>query len=151
MLVAGILGALFLVCVGCGGGVFYFVIRPMGETFNELAEKTDPNARPTNPPDPAATPTGDDTPASPKSTSPPPVATLAPDDLSRDHAKYKDQWEVAELHQIGHPAITNGLGDEVREGRVAQVQPAPRSDAVRFVPEPLREHFCQVLHGVRAE
>ena len=31
------------------------------------------------------------------------------------------QWnEVAELRQVGHPAITNGLGNEVRERGVAQ-------------------------------
>jgi hypothetical protein len=103
VIVVGILGGLFLGCLGCGGGVFYFVIRPMGEKVDEVARKTDVNTRQTSQPNAAATstventstapPTGD-TPAAAKSNSPPAVATLAPDDLSRNYAKYKDQWVV---------------------------------------------------------
>ena len=59
--------------------------------------------------------------------------------------------ELAQLTEIGHPAVADGLGDRAGERRVCQQQPAPRRDAVGLVVEPLGKHLGQVLDRHRAQ
>ena len=46
--------------------------------------------------------------------------------------------------EIGDPAVADRVGDQLRQRRVGQQQPAPRRDAVGLVVEPLGEHLGEV-------
>ena len=59
--------------------------------------------------------------------------------------------ELAQLTEVGDPAVADGLGDGAGERRVGQQQPAPRRDAVGLVVEPLGKHLGQVLDRHRAQ
>ena len=53
--------------------------------------------------------------------------------------------ELAQLAEVGHPAVADGAGDRASERRVRQPQPAARRDAVGLVVETLGEHLGQIL------
>ena len=59
--------------------------------------------------------------------------------------------ELAQLAEVGDPAIADGLGDRAGQRRVGQQQPAPRRDAVGLVVETLGKHLGQVLDRLRAQ
>ena len=59
--------------------------------------------------------------------------------------------ELAQLAEVGDPAVADGLGDRAGERRVRQQQPAARRDAVGLVVEALGKHLGQVLDGRRAQ
>ena len=59
--------------------------------------------------------------------------------------------ELAQLAEVGDPAVADGLGDRAGERRVRQQQPAPRRDAVGLVVEALGKHLGQVLDRRRAQ
>ena len=59
--------------------------------------------------------------------------------------------ELAQLAEIGDPAVADRLGDGCGERRVRQQQPATRRDAVGLVVEALRKHLGQVFDRHRAQ
>ena len=59
--------------------------------------------------------------------------------------------ELAQLAEVGDPAVADGLGDRAGQRRVGQQQPAPRRDAVGLVAEPLGKHLGQILDRRRAQ
>jgi hypothetical protein len=52
--------------------------------------------------------------------------------------------KLLELVQVLDPVLTNVLGDEVGQQRVAQQQPPPRRDAVGLVLEAIRPQLVKV-------
>ena len=61
------------------------------------------------------------------------------------------RFELAQLGQVGDPAVANGRGDRAGQGGVRQQQPAARRDAVGLVTEALGKHLGQVLDRHRAQ
>ena len=52
--------------------------------------------------------------------------------------------ELRELVEVDRPAVADGRGDERRQARVAQRQPAPLGDAVGLVVEAVRPQLVEV-------
>ena len=59
--------------------------------------------------------------------------------------------ELAQLAEVGDPAVADRLGDRAGERRVRQQQPASRRDAIGLVVEPLGKHLGQILDRHRAQ
>ena len=59
--------------------------------------------------------------------------------------------QLAQLVEVGDPAVADGLGDRAGQRRVRQQQPAPRRDAVGLVVETLGKHLGQILDRLRAQ
>ena len=57
-----------------------------------------------------------------------------------------ERFQFLQLREVGDPAVADGLGDDGRQRRVGQQQPAARRDAVGFVVEAFGEHGREIRH-----
>ena len=61
------------------------------------------------------------------------------------------RFELAQLGQVGDPAVANGFGNCSSQCGIGQQQPAARRDAVGLVTEAIGKHLGQVLDRHRAQ
>jgi hypothetical protein len=59
--------------------------------------------------------------------------------------------QLFQTSHVRNPTFADGLGDEARQPRVGQHQPAARRDAVGLVAESLREHLGEIRHELGAQ
>ena len=64
----------------------------------------------------------------------------------RNAASSASRLQLGDLAEIGDPAVADRVGDDARQRRIGQQQPAPRRDAIGLVVEALREHLRQVAN-----
>ena len=56
--------------------------------------------------------------------------------------------KLAELGQVGHPLVANGVIDQVSQRRVGLLEPPPRRDAVGLVVEPAGVELVEIVQNV---
>ena len=79
------------------------------------------------------------------------AARLAARNFSRKAASSASGTICLSLREVGDPAVADRLGEQLRQVRVGEQQPAPGRHAVGLVVEPLGEHRREVGDGLRPE
>ena len=75
------------------------------------------------------------------------VVALHRGELLHEGRVVRERQQLLQLHEVGAPALADGLVHELGEGRVGQHEPAPRRDAVGDGQELLRHDAVVVREG----